>query len=137
MPITMKRYREKLPISESHASCEPWLGSTYARCEFTLYTAFIKLISVPVQQLVTSLCIYFEVLNKIHSIYIRQISLYLQSQPCVLFLKYSSLTFSHDMFGPFPGHHQVNHKHSVLMLSKTFLLNGSVEGIDLFVVYIL
>jgi hypothetical protein len=31
-------------------------------------------------------------------IYIWQISLYLQSQPCVFISEYSSLTFSHDMF---------------------------------------
>jgi hypothetical protein len=59
------------------------------------------------------------------TIYIRQISLYLQSQPCDLFLKYFSLTFSHDMFRP--GHHQEIHlKHKV-----------ATEGIDLFVVYIM
>jgi hypothetical protein len=52
-----------------------------------------------------------------------------KSIPSVATFYFCNILHSHfftTCFGP-PGHHLVNHKHSVLMLCKTFLLNGSAS----------
>jgi hypothetical protein len=51
-----------------------------------------------------------------------------KSIPSVATFYFCNILHSHfftTCFSP-PGHHHVNHKHSVLMLYKPFLLNGSV-----------
>jgi hypothetical protein len=76
----------------------------YVECRRTEMTSQLEVrmtLTLPLS-LCISICCENCMQNRLISLYILQISLYLQSQPCVLFLKYFSLTFSHDMFRP-PG----------------------------------